>query len=203
MIETLVTGCQNRSVSDQVSQQLLTSVMCMYIQYVRMQVYVLEWGLLGWLKHVRFTVLGCQPENICVFSHVFRLVHHSRNVSMFSMFSGWYPRTVCCVQPGYMAAANVMLPVQERDHKNQNLLTLLGKCKECSELLSHLLTFVIILYLCAHLCTLCVYHARSVMCISCFLRLECPHARDSPLASSLYSFLFVSPLPSLPCIGSW
>ena len=131
---------------------------------------------------MEFTVLGCQPKNICVFSHAFRLVHHSRNVSMFSMFSGWYPRTVCCVQPGYMAASNVMLPVQERDHKNQNLLTLLGKCKECSELLSHLLTFVILLYLCACLCTLCVYHARSVMCISCFLRLECPHARDSPVA---------------------
>lgn len=74
MTETSVTGCQNRSVSDQVSQLRLITV---YVHTVGM----------------------------------------------------------CYVQQGYMAASNLVVLVQERGRKDQNLLTLLGKCKECSELL--------------------------------------------------------------------
>ena len=36
---------------------------------------------------------------------------------------------VCCVQPSYTTVSCVGVPLQERGHKDQNLLTLLGKCQ--------------------------------------------------------------------------
>ena len=68
-------------------------------------------------RMIKTLVSGCQ--NLLV----------SNQVSQLRVLGVYIRSCVCCVQPSYTTVSCVGGPLQERGHKDQNLLTLLGKCQ--------------------------------------------------------------------------
>ncbi len=80
----------------------------------------------------------------------------SNQVSQLRVLGVHVRSCVCSVQPSCMTVFCVGVPLQERGHKDQNLLTLLGKCQYCSKLLAH--TYI---YVCTNVCV------RASVCSVC------------------------------------